>query len=93
MTPETAGISESGERPGTRRAALIRGLEERLRPVCRDWPPELFSSMVEGLADSTLKYDHAPGTSVHERRTTDRLVADLKDALARSELARDKELS
>lgn len=76
--------------PETRRAAIIHDLSIRLRPVCADWPAELFESMIEGLADVTMKYEGIASPSSYDRRTTDRLVADLKDALARNEQARDE---
>lgn len=91
MPAEFADQNESGARSETRRAELIRELRERLAPACRDWPAELFASMVEGLADITLKYERSSATSVYDRRTTDRLVEDLRDALSRSEQARDRE--
>lgn len=68
-----------------RRAAILHDLRTRLSPVCSDWPPELFTSMIERLADVTLRYDGISSVSTYDRRTTDRLLADLKDALARSE--------
>ena len=74
----------------TRRAALIHDLETRLRSACAGWPPELFKSMIEGLADVTIRYDGHASISTYDRRTTDRLVADLKDALARNEQGRER---
>ena len=71
--------------PETRRAALAHELTIRLRPVCADWPEELFDSMIRGLANVTLKYEGSASPSTHDRRSTDRLVADLRDALARNE--------
>jgi hypothetical protein len=81
-------VSEQQLDPETRRAALLRDLKTRLRPVCADWPEELFNSMVEGLADVTMKFEGTASPSTYDRRTTDRLVADLRDALGRSEDAR-----
>lgn len=75
--------------PGVRRAAIVHDLSIRLRPVCADWPNELFESMIEGLAEVTMKYEGTASPSTYDRRTTDRLVADLKAALERSEHARD----
>lgn len=93
MPLHMVGSNDSRERPESRRAVLIQDLEQRLKTVCADWPAELFRSMVEGLADITLKYDRISGISVGERRNSDQLVADLKHALARSERARDEEPS
>ena len=73
----------------TRRAAIIHDLSTRLRPVCADWPAELFHSMIEGLADVTMKYEGSASPSSYDRRTTDRLVEDLKAALEKNEDARD----
>lgn len=75
--------------PETRRAAIIHDLSIRLRPVCAEWPSELFQSMIQGLADVTMKYEGTASPSTYDRRTTDRLVSDLKAALERSEDARD----
>jgi hypothetical protein len=72
----------------TRRAALVRELSTRLRPLCADWPDDLFGSMVDGLAAVTMKYEGSASPSTYDRRTTDRLVADLRDALSRNEDAR-----
>ena len=71
--------------PAVRRAAILHDLRKRLSPVCSEWPPELFTSMIEGLADVTLRYEGVASVSTYDRRTTDRLLADLKEALARSE--------
>ena len=46
--------------------------------------------MVDKLADITLRYDGLSSVSTYDRRTTDRLVADLKDALSRSENGRNQ---
>lgn len=68
----------------TRRAALIYELAIRLRPACADWPEELFSSMVENLADITLKYEGRTSVSGYDRRSTERLIEDLRAAVARN---------
>lgn len=70
-------------------AALREEIAKRLRPVCAQWPTELFDGMVDGLANITLKYEHADPSSVVDRRATDRVIDDMKDALQRSEKARD----
>lgn len=71
-----------------RRAALIQSLRTRLAAVCAGWPPELFTSMVEGLADITVRYDTRTSTTLYDRRSTDRLVADMKEAIERNVAAR-----
>ena len=70
--------------------ALREEIAKRLKPVCDQWPKELFDGMVDGLASITLKYDHADPSSVVDRRATDRMIDDMKDALHRSEKARDR---
>ena len=65
--------------------ALRREIAARLRHVCTDWPRDLFDSMVDRLATVTLKYEHGSGLLQYDRRSTDRLLEDLKAALARSE--------
>ena len=78
--------------PDRRQLAALRAeIAKRLRPVCEQWPPELFDGMVEGLAQITLKYEHAAPTSVVDRRATDRMIDDMHDALRRSENSRDTE--
>jgi hypothetical protein len=72
------------------RRAIIDDLTGRLRPVCAQWPEEQFKQMVERLADITLKYDHGSGVT-YDRRSTDRLVADLKEVLERSQSTRDSD--
>jgi hypothetical protein len=74
------------------RAAIIADLSGRLRSVCEHWPREEFANMVARLADITLKYDGLASGGMYDRRTTDRLVADLQAALGRSEAARDAEV-
>lgn len=74
--------------PETRRAALVRELKARLHPVCADWPDDLFDSMIQGLADVTIKFEGSASPSTYDRRSTDRLVTDLREALQRSEDAR-----
>ena len=69
----------------TRRAALVYNLRTRLAPVCCDWPGDLFERMVERLADITLKYEGCTSVSTYDRRSADRLLADLKEAVARHE--------
>ena len=82
----------SEPQPDRRQLAALRAeIAERLRPVCHQWPTQLFDDMVDGLADITFKYDHANPSSVVDRRATDRMIDDMKDALERSENARDKE--
>ena len=68
--------------------ALKADISARLRSVCADWPEPEFEAMIDRLARITLKY--AAGTTVgsYDRRSTDRLVTELREALARSETAR-----
>ena len=73
----------------TRRNLLIAELTARLRPTCAEWHDDLFAAMVERLADITMKYDVQAIASTYDRRSTDRLIDDLKAALTRSESRRD----
>jgi hypothetical protein len=66
----------------------MRDMAIRLRPVCADWPDDLFNAMIERLADVTLKFEGTSSPSTYDRRSTDRLVDDLRDALERNEEAR-----
>jgi len=65
---------------------MVADLTRRLRPVCENWPDAVFTEMVERLADITLKYDIAVPT--YDRRTTERVIDDLKSVLAQSESVR-----
>ena len=66
------------------RDALVDAIRQRLGPLCADWPGDLFDSMVTQLADITLKYQGIASPSVYDRRTSDRLIDDLRAALERS---------
>lgn len=61
-----------------------RELARRLRPVCADWPNDLFDSMIEGLATLTMKYEGTASPSTYDRRTTERLVSEVRNALTRN---------
>jgi len=73
------------------RAAILADLATRLRSVCAEWPDDLFNEMIERLADIALKYDGATPGATYDRRSTDRLIADLKAALERNQKARGDE--
>lgn len=68
-----------------RLAIVKRQIATRLAPVCVGWPRDLFDSMVDRLAAITIKYDHGGVLPGYDRRSSDRLIADLKAALERSE--------
>lgn len=68
---------------------LVDNLRVRLRPVCADWPEDMFEEVVRELAAITLKYEGSATPSLYDRRRTDRLVADLKDIVERSERNRE----
>jgi hypothetical protein len=81
----------SENQPERRQLTALRAeIAARLKPVCEQWPDELFENMVEGLARITLKYDLSSPTSVVDRRATDRMIEDMKDAVERSEKSRGK---
>lgn len=67
-----------------RQQALIASMTDRLRPLCQEWPEEEFKSMVEQLAAITLKYEGQSTVGTYDRRTTDRLLAELKESLEHS---------
>jgi hypothetical protein len=73
------------------RAAVIADLIARLRPVCEQWPDDLFDAMVDRLADITVKYDRLASGGSFDRRSTERLVSELKDALERNQAARGED--
>ena len=70
---------------------LVDNLRLRLRPICENWPDALFDQMIRQLAEITVKYEvDGGGMRAYDRRGTDRLVADLKELLDRSERHRDE---
>jgi hypothetical protein len=70
------------------RRVVAHELARRLRPVCSQWPEEQFNQMVERLAEITIKYDRGFAMP-YDRRATDRLVADLRGVLERSQTVRE----
>jgi hypothetical protein len=56
----------------------------RLEPVCKEWPTEMFEEMVRGLAALTVKYERHSDAPTYDRRTTDRLLDDMKTLIERS---------
>lgn len=75
----------------TRRAALIHDLRTRLAAVCEGWPEELFTTMIEELADISLKYEGRATSGTYDRRSTDRLIAEMKAAIQRNAAARNEQ--
>ena len=71
-----------------RLAALRDDIAARLKPVCEDWPAELFSQVVDNLASITLRYEGRATTATYDMRTTDALVSKLTDGLAKSQSVR-----
>ena len=68
--------------------ALKSDISARLKSVCADWPEEEFEAMIERLANITLKYVSQGSMGHYDRRSTDRLVGELKEAIERNEAAR-----
>jgi hypothetical protein len=68
--------------------ALKSDISARLKSVCADWPEDEFEAMIDRLAQITLKYVHDGSVGSYDRRSTDRLVEELKAALERNEAAR-----
>jgi len=74
-----------------RLAEIRTTIVARLLPVCTDWPREMFDTMVDRLAQVTLKYERLGSSNPYDRRGTDRFIDDLKAALARSESIRGED--
>ena len=70
---------------------IIDSLRIRLRPVCADWPEDMFEEVVRELAAITLKYEGSATPSLYDRRRTERLVADLKEIIGRNQKVREDE--
>ena len=64
-------------------------LRERLGATCAQWPTSLFEEMLDELARITLKFDGSASVSIYDRRSTDRLIGELKSALDKSSARRD----
>jgi hypothetical protein len=67
------------------KAQIIADLNRRLRPLCADWPQEEFDAMVAQFADITIKYQGLLGIQGYDRRSSERLLEEMKTSLARSE--------
>ena len=63
------------------RDQLIAEIEQRLRPLCSDWPPDVFARMVQEMVDVRLKYERKLPLGEYDRRSSERLIADLKRGL------------
>ena len=71
--------------PTTRLETLKAELRARLGPVCESWPDDLFESMVQRLAELTDKYNGSASPSIYDRRATERLAAEKRTAMDRSD--------
>ena len=63
------------------RDQLIAELTARLRPVCADWPEEHFEQMVKEMVDVRLRFEGQLPLSQYDRRSTERLIAELKSSV------------
>ena len=75
------------EPSSTRLAELRAHVAERLRPICADWPDELFDEMVESIATITLKYEFiGPKAAdfITNPHAANEIIEDLKEATRRS---------
>jgi hypothetical protein len=75
--------------PQDRLAEIRKQIADRLEPFCAGWPRERFDLLVDSVAGITLKYDVADPRLSYDRRTTDRLIDDLKELTRRVEESRD----
>jgi hypothetical protein len=82
-------MTDTAKRDDDARAAIVEDLQKRLRPVCAQWPDDLFDTMIQRLADITLRYEERQSEASYDRRSTEHLVDDLKAALERSEQTRE----
>jgi hypothetical protein len=83
-------MAEDGTPPAPSSFETLRDhIAARLMPVCEGWPRELFDEMVHGLTVITLKYDTTESALwQYDRRTTDRLIQEMRDAAERSQQLR-----
>ena len=75
--------------PETRLRLKKAELRERLGATCAHWPTQLFDEMLDELARITLKFDGTASVSIYDRRSTDRVLDDLKSALDKSGARRE----
>lgn len=68
--------------------ALRAEIAARLRPVCVEWPPEIFDDMVARLAEITARYDGSSTSMSYDGRITDQLVSEMKELADRSAVTR-----
>lgn len=66
-------------------------MSNRLRPLCADWPDDVFNEMVRRLAEITLKYEGDATTGIYDRRTSERLRGELRTMLDATDEAKDGE--
>ena len=71
--------------PSTRLTEIRNAIAVRLRSVCADWPDDVFNAMVENLAAITLKYESLGSGNAYNRRSTERLLNDVRDSLDRGD--------
>ena len=67
-------------------ATVLRAeVEGRLRPVCPDWPEELFQAVVSRIVEITLKFDKSENESlIVDSRLTEQLVREMRHLADRS---------
>jgi hypothetical protein len=67
-------------------ATVLRAeVESRLRPVCPDWPEELFQAVVSRIVEITLKFDQrGQHDLVVDPRITEQLVNEMRQLVERS---------
>lgn len=65
--------------------ALIKDMSVRLRPLCSDWPDDVFTAMVSRLAQITLKYEGEATTGIYDRRGSDSLRGEVRTMLDASD--------
>ena len=63
------------------RDQLIAEIEQRLRPLCADWPPDVFARMVQEMVEVRLKYEGKLPLGEYDRRSSERLIADLRKGI------------
>lgn len=69
----------------------MENMSGRLRPLCTDWPEDVFNEMVRRLAEITLKYESTATTGIYDRRASDSLRGELRTMLdATDETTKEK---
>lgn len=70
--------------------ALEAVIAARLKPICAEWPPDLFNALVRKVASISLKYNHAAAIPLPDPHVTDLMIAEMRALAERSAELREE---